>query len=307
MKPSTSLHYFLDKLIDYSGLFPPAKLEIDNSLNNYADYIKSDDKWMMSQFIIPVSRLHEISTKSMDNFSEAFPLSLSLISGNIINEFNLVNQFLDTFQSKVVFSGYESRISDLATFSQSLVNVHQLCKSQNLDFNAFHEVSPSDNWVVEMNKAVSLISAFNADYKTNIGLKLRCGGIDANMFPSAENIGHTILACKYAHLPMKFTAGLHHPIRHYNESIQAEMYGFFNVFIGGMVAHKFDVELDILIGILLDEKPENFIFDENGLCWKNYSISNQEIQKYRQESFISYGSCSFNEPREDLQQLGLLK
>ena len=69
---------------------------------------------------------------------------------------------------------------------------------------------------------------------------------------------------------------------------------------------KFNLGIDTLVAILLDENSENFIFDENGLSWKNYSISNFEIQKYRQESFISYGSCSFDEPREDLQKLGLL-
>ena len=126
------------------------------------------------------------------------------------------------------------------------------------------------------------------------------------MFPPTEDIAHTILACREAGVSMKFTAGLHHPVRHYNESVKTKMYGFFNIFIGGMIAHKFSLGIDTLVAILLDEIPENFKFDENGLGWKNYSISNLEIQNYRQESFISYGSCSLDEPREDLQQLGLL-
>jgi len=157
-----------------------------------------------------------------------------------------------------------------------------------------------------MNEAVSIISAFNAEYKVGVGFKLRCGGVEANMFPPAESIAQAILACKHASVSMKFTAGLHHPVRHYSESVKTKMYGFFNIFIGGMITHKFNLEADTLTTILLDENSENFTFDDNGLHWKTYSISNLEIQNYRQESFISYGSCSFNEPREDLQQLGLL-
>ena len=126
------------------------------------------------------------------------------------------------------------------------------------------------------------------------------------MFPPAEDIAHAILACREASVSMKFTAGLHHAVRHYNESVKTKMYGFFNLFIGGMIAHKFSLGIDTLVAILLDENSEYFIFDENRLSWKNYSISNFEIQNYRQESFISYGSCSFDEPREDLQKLGLL-
>ena len=157
-----------------------------------------------------------------------------------------------------------------------------------------------------MDKVVSKISAFNDDYKTDVGFKLRCGGVEAHMFPPVEHIAHAISACGEAGVSMKFTAGLHHPVRHYNESVKTKMYGFFNIFIGGMIAHKFSLGIDTLITVLLDEDPENFKFDENGLSWKNYSISNSEIQKYRKEYFVSYGSCSFDEPREDLQQLGLL-
>jgi len=306
MPISTSLHHFLDKLIDYAGLFPPSKLEIRPSLKKYAEYIISTDKWIMSQFIVPVSRLHEIPTDLMETFSEDFPLTLSIISADIINEIDMVNHFLDTHQNKTIFSGYESRISDLSTFSQNLLDVRQLCNNQKLNFNSFYEVSPSNNWISEMNETVSKISAFNTEYKANVGFKLRCGGVEAQMFPAAENIAHTILACRNANLSMKFTAGLHHPVRHYNESVKTKMYGFFNIFIGGMVAHKYKLELDALIEILVDENPDNFTFDENGLNWKDYFISNSEIQTYRDKSFISYGSCSFNEPRADLQKLGLL-
>jgi len=306
MKPSVSLHHFLDKLIDYAGLFPPAKLEIEPSLKNYAEYIKSTDKWMMSQFIIPVSRLDEIPTGLMKKYSENFPLRLSLISGDICNDIATVNKFIKMNNNSTIFTGYESRISDLAMFSQNLLDVQKLGQDQNLNFESFYEVSPNDSWINQMNEVVSIISAFNARYEAGVGFKLRCGGVEANMFPPADNIAQAILACRDASVSMKFTAGLHHPVRHYSESVKTKMYGFFNIFIGGMIADKFNLEADALTTILLDENPENFTFDDNGLHWKTYSISSLEIQNYRQEAFISFGSCSFNEPREDLQQLGLL-
>ena len=53
--PAESLKLFLTKLIDYAGLFPPAKLELEPALKNYSKYIQCDDNWMMSQFIIPVN------------------------------------------------------------------------------------------------------------------------------------------------------------------------------------------------------------------------------------------------------------
>ena len=53
--PVESLKLFLIKLIDYAGLFPPAKLELEPALKNYSKYIQCDNNWMMSQFIIPVN------------------------------------------------------------------------------------------------------------------------------------------------------------------------------------------------------------------------------------------------------------
>ena len=34
-------------------------------------------------------------------------------------------------------------------------------------------------------------------------------------------------------------------------------------------------------------------------------LTNKEIEQFHEENFISYGSCSFNEPREDLTNLGI--
>ena len=83
------------------------------------------------------------------------------------------------------------------------------------------------------------------------------------------------------------------------------MYGFFNIFLGGMLALKFDFNNDQLIEILTDENDLNFIFNEDEFNWKNYKITNKEIEQFRSKNFISYGSCSFDDPRQDLTNLGI--
>ena len=306
MKPLISVNYFLEKLIDYAGLFPPAKLEIKPSLENYANYIQSKDKWMMSKFIIPTSRLNDIPDDVIRKYSDQHPLRLSLISKNICNDIDTVKEFLQTNYNSTIFSACESPVSDLSAFSKDILDVYKLVENHDLSFELFYELVSNDNWTNKINEAVSIISAFNAEHETNIGFKLRCGGVESHMFPDAENIGKAIIACRDANVSMKFTAGLHHPIRHYSKAVKTKMYGFFNIFVGGMIAHKFNLENGELTKILLDENPKNFIFDIDGLHWKAYSISNAEVQHYRKKSFISYGSCSFNEPIEDLKKLGLL-
>ncbi len=37
---AASLRVFLDRIIDYAGLFPPASLDMVTSVNNYSRYLK---------------------------------------------------------------------------------------------------------------------------------------------------------------------------------------------------------------------------------------------------------------------------
>ena len=70
--------------------------------------------------------------------------------------------------------------------------------------------------------------------------------------------------------------------------------------------NQLTINLDEQIIILEDENANHFQFSDNGVSWKNFDLSQQELQKLRSEAFISYGSCSFEEPCEDLKNLGLL-
>src|SRR5262249_6342375 len=53
------------------------------------------------------------------------------------------------------------------------------------------------------------------------GFKLRCGGLDAAAVPSVEQVAFALTACRDAGVPLKATAGLHHPLRRFDPSIQA--------------------------------------------------------------------------------------
>ena len=54
-----SLTALLTNLVDYAGLYPPAKLGMSAAVDNYATYLRSEESWMLGRFICPVSRLEE--------------------------------------------------------------------------------------------------------------------------------------------------------------------------------------------------------------------------------------------------------
>src|SRR5262245_12202115 len=58
---SASLRALLSGIVDYAGLFPPAKLPLDQSIRNYARYRQDPDAWMLGRFICPAARLAELA------------------------------------------------------------------------------------------------------------------------------------------------------------------------------------------------------------------------------------------------------
>jgi hypothetical protein len=56
-----SIRTLMTGLIDYAGLFPPAKLEMQASAESFARARMGEHEWVLGRFICPVSRLREFS------------------------------------------------------------------------------------------------------------------------------------------------------------------------------------------------------------------------------------------------------
>ena len=49
-----SLQALMDGIIDYAGLFPPARLEMQPTMRNYRTYRDGDHHWMLGRLVVPV-------------------------------------------------------------------------------------------------------------------------------------------------------------------------------------------------------------------------------------------------------------
>lgn len=321
-KPIKSLKLFTDKLIDYAGLFPPANLILSQALNNYLVYSQGQNKWMLSKFIITVKKLSELSElMSGMNIQDKIPFSLISSSGDNADKFlkNLkwdVEAILEFFKNKQTKSGFdvfEVRIPPGLDLANKKENLRDIIKSvseeleQNFGNNIkiFYELMSDKNFDYELINTIDTISEFRRNGK-QIGFKFRTGGNDQSLFPSSEKITSAMLACLEFEVPMKFTAGLHHPIRHYNEIHDLEMHGFLNVFGAGILAYSCDLIEEEIIDILDSQEAYDFEFNEDGFLWHDFTVSNDMITEARNKFMISYGSCSFDEPIDDLKMMDLL-
>ena len=56
-----STRALLEHLVDYAGLFPPARLAMKDAAHGYAEHRRCEQSWMLSRFICPASRLSELA------------------------------------------------------------------------------------------------------------------------------------------------------------------------------------------------------------------------------------------------------
>lgn len=301
----------MSRIIDYAGLYPPASLPLDEAFRNFVKYQTDPEAWMLSRFVIPAKRLAELSPliPPAGNFS----FTLLGRGGKDTVEFlrNLemdledIRSFSAAHGLRIITDVFETAIPSSSFDDQYALNalVKQTADMFNINgITVFLEAPFGDGWQM---RADTLFYALRKVKDKHVGFKLRTGGVTADSFPSTEQVAWAIVEARDSGIPIKCTAGLHHPIRHFNESVQTKMHGFLNVFGAGVLAAANGVSRDLIQFILEDEDPASFQFDGDEFVWKGLRVATSELEKIRHQ-VTSFGSCSFDEPREDLRKLSLL-
>ena len=84
------------------------------------------------------------------------------------------------------------------------------------------------------------------------------------------------------------------------------MHGFLNVLLMTAFARE-SFRVSLLNDLMEEEFGEAFKFTSTGISWRDeFFLTNGHLMFLRSRGMHSFGSCSFTEPVEDLQELGLL-
>jgi hypothetical protein len=83
------------------------------------------------------------------------------------------------------------------------------------------------------------------------------------------------------------------------------MFGFLNVFLAAAFLEHGMGWADAL-ALLQETAPEAFRFEEEGVSWRSQRLDDAELRHTRRRIAMAFGSCSFQEPIDDLHALGLL-
>jgi hypothetical protein len=304
---AASLRALLERSIDYAGLFPPCDLELEPALRNHAEYVRSADSWMLGSFILPVAQF-EAASSSLSQFDHKHPLRISALGPKTSD----ADEFRAALGTTVAAIGaFSARSRDVLSIGQLEMPLPQgvdpalaaeaLTTLGELKLAVFVE-APAD----AAESTIALLSEHRAKtHGRNFGFKLRTGGTTAETFPSIEQLAIALVAAARLHVPIKFTAGLHHPVRMFRSEVETKMHGFLNVLGAGVLAAEHHWDEMQTAAVIEDEDPDSFSFDDAEFAWREWEIATDRIRVQR-KLVTSLGSCSFDEPREDLRALNLL-
>ena len=301
-----SLRDLLLSLIDYAGLFPPAALDMRTAARKYAEYREGEYRWALGRFIVPVARLDEFEKAAEgilpDGGWEGNDFwRLSALGGgdlsfdlNRIAEFNQIHSAPDSSACAAVIDTFEIKAGRAGDIEDAM-------KLTPENLTPYFEI-PINGDPAELIKSIA---------ETGARAKVRTGGVTADAFPSSFDLARFIKICAEEDVPFKATAGLHHQLRSVNkltyapDSASAMMHGFLNVFLAAAFAQN-GMEVDRLVEALEEKSPEAFQFDSGGVTWRDEMIVRGQLRNSRSLLAIAFGSCSFEEPIDDLKKIGLL-
>ena len=301
----TALRQLLGDAIDYAGLFPPAQLDMSGAVAEYASYLQSPERWALGRFVVPASRLEELATEAALAYGDA-PLGASraawrlsvLLGPDVGADLGRVRVFDDSQEHDALWSARTEALELRATTPEQIQNAARLGAA---GYECF----------VEIPIAADPSALIDAIGTAGLFAKARTGGVTADAFPTSDQLARFLATCVATGVRFKATAGLHHPLRgeyaltYADDSASGTMFGFLNVFLATAFLRT-GATVDATRELLEERDPRAFQFDAGGVTWRGQRVTLNDLQSARRVGIASFGSCSFREPIDDLESLGML-
>ncbi|PZR76386.1 MAG: hypothetical protein DLM73_02780, partial [Chthoniobacterales bacterium] len=243
--------------VDYAGLFPPATLALEPALRNHAEYVRNQDEWMLGAFVLPIAEF-DAAARGLASFDSEHLLRISVLGARTTDAAAFIRSLAATEESIRLFRtscGDRVAIDQLEAPFPGEMNPDALNETRTalsgLRLNVFLE-TPAETAV----RSIETIAQNNGAHSgRKLCFKLRTGGVTSDAFPSSAQIAAALVAATQHQVPIKFTAGLHHPVRLYHESVQTKMHGFLNVLGAGVLAAERNWSGEQTARMLDDEEP----------------------------------------------------
>jgi hypothetical protein len=298
-----ALDALLAGLVDYAGLFPPAALPMGEAAVNYANYRRGAHRAMLGRFVVPAARLGELGAAvgamgqgahhavSLDG-ERLGPWRIAALASAA--EGDLVAGFNEKHRGRLAIDTIETKAEDLP-------GIWRAAAAFDKSFTVYVEIPVEE----DPSPLVQELAT------RGMRAKIRTGGVTTGAFPAPAAVLRFLSVCAHHGVPIKATAGLHHPLRgeypltYATDAERGTMYGFLNVFLAAALLYD-GVEAAAVAPLLEERDPAAIVVGDDAISWGAHHVTRDEIARARAGFAGSFGSCSFEEPVRDLAALHLL-
>ena len=283
MSTTTAIDALMRGAIDYAGVFPPAQLSVSDALAEYTRVREGPHGWVLGAFVVGSDRLGDVG-------STTIPLSV------------VMRDATPETLADVRRAGQRLTIAALEYPPLSAGDVPTVAAAA---------ASPSTRLFFEVAPAQDPEAALDAIAAAGAFTKIRTGGVTTSAFPDATAIARFFRGCAARRLACKATAGLHHAcggnyaLTYAHGSATSRMYGFLNVLGAAALVDIGAPENDAVL-LLTEPAPDAITISPNALSWRSYRVGVPDLLAVRRTLFLSFGSCSAQEPLDDLVRMHLL-
>ncbi len=275
----------LTGLIDYAGLYPPAGLAMDAAVRNYLRYAQGPHAGSLGRFVVSVSRLPELLAAAGGALRE---IPLSILAATEADCDGLERLMREGF-----------RVEAVEIKAETPEAIRRL-----------RERAPADGTIYcEVPVGRASIAALDALAELGMRAKLRMGGVVAEAIPGAQDVAEMLAGLAERRVAFKATAGLHHAVRgryaltYEPGSATGVMHGFLNLTSAAAMMY-FGGEGRDAQRVLEDGYADAWRMTEDTLAWRGVQWSAEQVRSVREEFFAGFGSCSFEEPLNELEARG---
>jgi hypothetical protein len=306
-------HALLAGLFDYAGLFPPASLPLDAALARYARYRAGRSGWMLGRLVVPAASLDAVTSaaRHLPRDDGAVPWRLSALAGadpeadaSQVRAFN--RQHADPAHGAAVVDTIEVKTTNVSAVRAARAWAVQ-------GFEVYCEVP----------LGLALDDLLDAVAHAGLHAKIRTGGVTPDSLPSMDDVAAFLCGCVARGVVGKATAGLHHvvtgehPLWSATDAPRATMLGYLNLVLGAGIAEGAgraaaqSAEVAATVAHLLEVSRLPVWVGHDQIEWGDaggptiegpldqFAVAGRALIR-------SIGTCSFEEPIEDAQRIGLL-
>jgi hypothetical protein len=218
----------LAHLVDDAGLFEPVGLDMAAAVTRHRRDIASGQPMLTHRFVCPASRVPELLTQldADDRFAV-------LVAGCPPALADAVAALRHSPGAELV--GIESTLTaDPGDWSGELAAMLDATRGPRGAVPLF--VEPAT--IADAVAVISALAERRAGDGAPLAVKLRCGGTDAELFPTPDALAAALVAAAGAGVPAKATAGLHHAIRQADPATGLTHHGFLNLVLAADTARS---------------------------------------------------------------------